>query len=350
MKLRHSHCRAVWTLSLLILGVCLLASAHDRSGNDCQPQFGPWTAPVNLGPPVNTVFTEVDPFISKDGRSLYFSCPDCPGGFGGYDLWVSRRASVNDPWGPPENLGPSVNTASNETNPALSNDEHKLYFTSNRPGGLGATDLYVSRRHNRRDDFGWQLPENLGAGINSAFNDRMATYFEDDETGDITLYFSSDRPGGPGSDDIYSSTLQTDETFGPAALVVELSSPASDKVPSIRRRDGLEIFLSSNREGSVLTPGGKPSPDLWVSTRPSTADPWSEPVNLGTVVNSPFDDARTSLSSDGTILYFASAQRAGNVSTLFDIWMTTRERLDGEDCGHDHRGDHQGCHSRHGRD
>jgi hypothetical protein len=305
----------------------LLGSASATSNDDGPAQFGPWSAPVNLGPPVNTIFTEVDPFISKDGLSLYFSSPDRPGGYGGFDLWVSQRASVNDPWGAPQNLGPTINSASNETNPTLSSDEHKLYFTSNRPGGFGATDLYVARRHNKRDDLGWQAPENLGGAINSTFNDRMATYFEDDSTGAIALYFSSDRPGGLGGDDIYVSTLQADETFGAAVLVTELSSPSNDQSPAIRRRDGLEFFVRSNRLGSVLTPGGKPSPDIWVSTRASTSDPWSVPVNLGPVINSPFDDGRPALSFDGETLYFAAAQRAGNASIFFDIWMTTRAKL-----------------------
>ncbi len=306
----------------------LLTSASAASDDEDVPQFGPWSAPVHLGPPVNTIFAEVNPFISKDGLSLYFSCLDCPGGFGSFDLWVSHRASVDDPWGAPQNLGPTINTPSNETNPTLSSDEHRLYFTSNRPGGFGATDLYVSRRHNKRDNLGWQLPENLGGAINTPAQERMATYFEDDDTGTITLYFSSDRPGGLGSDDIYASTLQPDDTFGPAVLVAELSSPSSDLFPVIRRRDGLEMFLGSNRPGSVLTPSGlRPSPDLWVSTRATTSDPWSAPVNLGPVVNSPFDDQRAALSFDGTTLYFNSAQRAGNVSPFFDLWVTTRTKL-----------------------
>lgn len=315
-------------MCLLLVGTAVQLAAHAALDDDGPPQFGPWSAPVNLGPPVNTVNAEVNPFISKDGRDLYFSCLDCPGGYPGFDLYVSHRDTVNDPWGPPQNLGSAINTPANETNPLLSPDEHKLYFTSNRPGGFGLTDLYVATRHNKRDNFDWQAPENLGGAINSTFNDRMATYFEDEEgTGGIYLYFSSDRPGGLGADDIYVSQLQPDHTFGPPTLVVELSSPAIDQHPMIRRRDGLEMFLTSNRPGSVLTPGGRPSPDIWVSTRATTSDPWSPPVNLGPVVNSPFDDQHPALSFDGTTLYFNSAQRAGNVSTFFDIWATTRAKL-----------------------
>ena len=82
--------------------------------------------------------------------------------------------------------------------------------TPNCSGGL---DLYVSRRHNKRDDFGWRTPTNLGSGVNSPFTDSGPAVFEDDETGSFTLYFSSDRDS-PGTEHIYASTLQEDETFG----------------------------------------------------------------------------------------------------------------------------------------
>ncbi len=173
---------------------------------------------------------------------------------------------------------------------------------------------------------------NLGSGVNTLADDQGPEYFEDDETGIITLYFASNRPGGPGGNDIYASTLnevKEDETFGPAVLVTELSSPFDDQGPAIRR-DGLEIFLGSNRPGSIPPPPGLPSQavDLWVSTRTRTSDPWSTPVNLGPVINSVFSDAGPALSRDGTELYFQSPFRSGNVGgTMFDIWKTTRTKL-----------------------
>jgi hypothetical protein len=109
-----------------------------------------------------------DSFISKKGLSLYFtsatcgsdpSPPGCRPGFGGWDIFVCQRATVNDPWGPAQNLGPAINTPYNEGAPSLSVDGHRMYFASNRPGGFGGNDLYVSRRHDKRDDFGWQPPE-----------------------------------------------------------------------------------------------------------------------------------------------------------------------------------------------
>jgi hypothetical protein len=283
---------------------------------DIEDQFSDWSAPANLGPPVNTVFAEIAPSISKDGLSLYFFS-ERPGSLGLNDIWVTRRASVDDPWLPPQVLGPAINTEHNENAPTLSLDGHRLYFASDRPGGFGGLDLYVSRRHNKRDDFGWQPAVKLGSGVNTSFNDAAPALFEDDGTGTITLYFHSDRVGGIGADDIYASTLNPDETFGPAVLVEELSSLSRDRLPSIRR-DGLEMFLGSNRPGTLGFL------DIWVSTRANTSDPWSTPVNLGSVINSAAGDARAVLSFDGTALYFHST-RTGD----FDLYVSTRSKLRG---------------------
>lgn len=298
---------------------------------DEPPQFSDWSAPIHLGAVVNSARPESNPFISKDGLSLYFTAGQKPGGVGLRDIWVSQRASVNDPWGPPQNLGATINTAAHESHPALSLDEHRLYFASDRPGGFGLFDLYVSRRRDKRDDFGWEPPVNLGSVVNTPANEQSkVALFDDAASGRVLIYFGSARLGGLGSDDIYVSSLGPDNTFGPAVLVEELSSPFEDRDPAIRR-DGLEMFLSSDRSG---THGSR---DIWVATRASTADRWSAPVNLGAVVNSPprppdveqANDGGPALSFDGTTLYFNSAFRAGNVSDMFDLWVTTRTRLKG---------------------
>ena len=299
--------------------------------DDDGPRFSDWSAPVNLGPVVNSFDSDFDPYISKDGLSLYFAAGrNRQPNFGLRDIWVSHRESVDEPWGPPQNLGATINTAAHESKPTLSVDGHRLYFASNRPGGLGGFDLYVSRRRDKRDDFGWESPVNLGSPINSAVSEESAlTFYEDEATGSLVIYFASNRPGLGGLD-IYRSALLPDGTFGPATLVEELSSPFADQDPSIRR-DGLEIYLASNR------PGTYGALDLWVSTRATTADPWSAPLNLGPVINTPprdpsleqANDFRPSLSFDGTTLYFNSAFREGNVSFMFDIWMATRSRIRG---------------------
>ncbi len=326
LALALASCRADSLGSTPTLAPGLLASEEA----DNPPQFSDWSAPVNLGPVVNTRFVDSDPFISKDGLSLYFVAGQGRGGSGLRDIWVSQRTSTTDPWGPPQNLGPTVNSAGQENSPTLSLDGHRLYFASNRAGAtsLGGFDLYVSRRRDKRDDFGWEAPVNLGSAVNTAADETDAAFFEDEATGATILYFASNRPGGPGGNDIYASTLLPDGTFGPALLVAELSTPLDDMQPAIRR-DGLELFLGSDR------PGTNGASDLWVATRASTTDLWSTPVNLGPVVNSPprppdveqSNDFRPALSFDGTALYFASALRPGNGSGMFDLWVSTRTRL-----------------------
>ena len=312
---------------------------------DEQPQYGPWSAPVNLGPVINSGSNEQHPAISKDGLSLYFASDRTgAGGLGGLDIYVSQRActDTDDPacaWQAPANLGPNVNSAGNDLAPTFSPDGHWLYFHSNGRGGCGGADLFVSHRHDKRDDFGWEPAENLGCVVNSAFNDAGPTIFEDEATGVTTLYFTvqNNPPTSDQGFDIYASTRIGDEgAFGPPALVPELSSPYRDTRTAIRR-DGLEIFLSSGRPGDDLVGHSAGSEDLWVSTRATTSDVWSPPLNLNLVnqqlggppINSPAFDGAPALSFDGTTLYFFSDRTDLGGFGKRDLYVTTRTRLGG---------------------
>src|SRR5437667_5217740 len=99
------------------------------------PQYSDWSAPVNLGPNINTASSERQVSITHQGLSLYFDS-DRPGGIGSNDIYVSQRTSVNAPWGPARNLGPIINTTSREFAPNFSPDDHWIYFASDRPGGF----------------------------------------------------------------------------------------------------------------------------------------------------------------------------------------------------------------------
>jgi len=334
------------SLAAILRPTAVFAECDDE-GERLGP-FGPWSRPVNLGPVVNSRFHERRCAISKDGLSLYITS-DRPGGVNGpnppppllhrLEIWVSQRASIDASWQAPVNLDafnttPVINAVGSGTaNPNLSADGHLLFFQSGRPGGYGGTDLYVSRRTNKRDDFGWQQPVNLGGLINTSYDEYSPSYFEDEETGIIVLYLASDRPGGPvgslpGSTHIYVSTLGDDGTFGPAVLVPELSSQYNESGTAIRR-DGLEIFVSSSRPGT-----GIPN-SIWVSTRDSTLDAWSTPVDLGSTVNSPgHGNVHPTLSWDGRALYFCSNRPGGfNAPNDFepgitgDLYVTTRRKL-----------------------
>lgn len=214
----------------------------------------------------------------------------------------------------PVNLGTNINTTGTEFSPTLIAGGLTLYFVSDKPGGCGGNDIYVSQRINTQSE--WGAAVNLGCQLNSPQSDITPSVFTD--TGGTTyLYFSSNRPGGPGMQDIYVSSLQPNGTFGAPALVAELNTPLNDLRPNIRVRDGLEIFFESNRTGTLgLT-------DLYVSTRAGISAPWSTPVNLGASVNSASGESRASLSFDGRELYFQSNRPGGAGGE--DIYVSRRQ-------------------------
>ena len=347
MRIKNTIRRLIWIVPMLICAGWVLTSVGAASDEgDDGPKFGPWSTPVNIGPPVDTADAgEFQPSVSADGLSLYFvrvGGTEDPATM--IDIWVAHRPTTHDPWGDPEKLPDTINSPTfNDVTPSITVDGHHLYFASMRTGPdkngvlpFGGNDIYLSRRQNKREDFGsggWQEAINVGPGVNTSYGESAPFVFEDESTGITTMYFQSSRPG-MGGVDIYASTLQPDETFGPAVRVAELSSPYNDQNPTISR-DGLEMYFASDRPGSAIGPDGVRLPDIWVSTRASTSDPWGTPVNLdqvnvalgGPAINSQFRDARPSLSFDGTTLYFHADSRPGNQSDFFDIWKTTRAKL-----------------------
>ena len=281
------------------------------------PKFSGWSAPINLGAPVNTPFNENAPALSKDRRSLYFAS-NRPGQLGNNDLYVSQWDDATG-WGQAVNLGPIVNSTATEFGPNLSRDGHWLLFHSNRqPGGFTpGIDIWVSYRENIHDDFGWQPPVNLGAGVNAPGLDTGPSVFENDDVGIPQIFFSSNRadPGNPAAVDIYVSDQMPDGTFGPARPVHELSSPQTEPGLSVRF-DGLEVFLFSAR------PGGRGGFDLWTATRETVFDNWSEPTNLGPGINTTSNDSAPHIASDRQTLYFSSDRTGGMGGG--DLWVTTR--------------------------
>jgi len=298
-------------VALLAFGMPCFASGPEAAGS----KFTDWSAPTNVSS-VNTSFGESAPAISKNGLSLYFAS-NHPGSIDEADLWVAQRSSVDDPWGPAVNLF-MLNSDAFDQSPALSRDEHYLFFGTNRPGGRGGLDIWVSHREQIHDDLAWEPPIPI-TEVNSSVNDAGPTYFEN-EGGRPQLYFQSQRPGGAGQADIYVSEQQEDGTWSAPQRVVELSTKFQEQRPSIRF-DGLEIVIQSNRPPSLGF-------DLWVSTRASVTDEWSAPVRVENV-NSPQTDAQPYLSGDGMTLYFSS-DRAGGAGGN-DLWLSTRQRRHGNE-------------------
>src|SRR5258706_10363522 len=128
-----------FALALIVGGMFALVMTQAPSA--LAQKYSEWSAPVSLGPVINSASNDQQPAISKDGLSLYFTS-NRPGGIGGFDIYVSQRASVDEPWGSPVNLGPTVNTTFDEGNPAFSRDEHLMFFQSKRPSGFGGIDIW----------------------------------------------------------------------------------------------------------------------------------------------------------------------------------------------------------------
>lgn len=152
---------------------------------------GEWGKSILL-PFISQEYSLGHPTLSPDGKTLYF-ISDMPGSYGGTDIYSCTKNG--DKWERPQNLGPSVNTEGNEMFPYISSDGI-LYFSSDGLPGLGGLDVFASRQLTNGN---WAKPENLRYPINTNSDDFGFIFDSKREIG----YFSSNRPGGQGDDDIY---------------------------------------------------------------------------------------------------------------------------------------------------
>ncbi|MCK4461901.1 MAG: PD40 domain-containing protein, partial [candidate division Zixibacteria bacterium] len=275
---------------------------------DLKMSFG---TPNHLGWDVNMNWTkDASPSVSADGLTLYFESHRLFGGYGAGDLWVTTRATTDDDWGRPTPLPEPVNSSYDEATPCVSADGLSLFFSSNRPGGYGNHDLWLTTRATK--DGSWGTPVNLGPMVNSSVGETKPSISADS----LSLFFDSDRPGGSGSWDIWLTSRPTsDDNWGaPVPLPPSVNSSSVDGEPSISV-DGLMLFFTSDR------PGGYGDFDLWVTTRKSTEDEWGTPVNLGPTVNQTYEDMGPCISADGSILYYTVGGPVGFLDLYeFDLW------------------------------
>jgi hypothetical protein len=313
------------------IGLALLAAVGVSGTAIAMPSdFSDWSpatrveAQAGTDPAFNGPGLDGCPFISRNEKTLYMAS-NRPGGLGGLDIWVSRRPAPDAPWGAPENLGAPVNSAANDFCPTIDRNDHSFYFVSNRAGGCGGADIYMTRHRTE----GWDAPANLGCDVNSAADEASPFPLPEPGKGKV-LYFSSVRSGGfaadpagaaAGDSDLYMSERDGGAYAAPV-LVPGANSAFEDGQPNVRR-DGRELFFFSNRPGTLGMA------DIYAATRSARSDPWSTPVNLGPTVNSADGaDTRPSLSWDGTTLYFGSTRAGGEGSS--DHYVTTREAVPGQ--------------------
>lgn len=160
-----------------------------------------WSEPENLGPNINTEFWESSPSLSPDNRVLYFSS-NRPGGYGGKDLYVSYR-NAEGKWSLAQNMGPTINTSGDELAPFIHPDNQTMYFTSDGLPGYGGSDIFVLRK---KVDGKWGDPENLGYPINTIENEGSLAVSADG----LTAYYASDRVDSRGGLDLYKFEMRPD--------------------------------------------------------------------------------------------------------------------------------------------
>ncbi len=207
-----------------------------------------WGTPVKLGPPVNSSTVDAGAIISTDGLSLYFTSLNRAGGYGSLDIWVATRATVSDPWGEPSNLGPTINTSQDDLGASISCDGRVLYFCRKAPPD-GPGDIYMSTRPTTNDP--WGEPVNLGPTVNSSYNDRGPCI----SPNGLLLFFSSNRPGGFGDRDLYMTRRATidDDWAIPVNLGPTINTSAYDCFVAILP-DGYTLYFASSRPGGVGGP------------------------------------------------------------------------------------------------
>ncbi len=237
-------------------------TACDRPGGmgSCDIYFsafndGKWTEPVNLRSPVNTSHWESQPSISADGKTLYFSS-NRPGGVGGKDLWYTTMDDRNQ-WNTPVNMGTRINTDGDEMSPFIHFDGKTLYFASDGLTGLGGFDIFMTRMNS---DSTWSEPQNLGYPINT-YNDEMGLVIE---SGGKKAYFSAVRDKIYGKDifyfDLYESVRPTPVSYLKGKVVDRQTGNLLKANYELINLSANKIIIKSTTDGSgnflVCLPSG----------------------------------------------------------------------------------------------
>lgn len=214
--------------------------AKKKDNFDCKiymsrKQGTSWSEPEILPFCKNDTFTYGHPVLSPDNSKLYFSS-DKNGGIGGHDIYVSNYVRKGRTWSEPVNLGKSINTKGDEVFPYWNKHDDKLYYSSNGLPGLGGLDLFRSKGSGTE----WSEPENLLKPMNSGGDDFGITF---DNLKDNHGFFTSDRDGGRGSDDIYEFDIKP--------LVFTLAGQVTD-CNSTRPLAGAIVHLSNDKDTSKL--------------------------------------------------------------------------------------------------
>jgi Tol biopolymer transport system component len=278
------------------------ASVDDATGDGGAIDARDIDAAVPLGPfgtitplaSLDTAGSEDDPTLTGDLLEIYFDRNS--------DIYFSVRATPTDPWPASQPLA-IVNTTSAETTCEITPDGLELFFSSNRGGGPGGTDIYVTTRPNRAAAFG--TPVMLSALASNA-EDVTPTPVGNSA---LVMYLSSNRAGTAGGYDLWRTTRPSRAQAWTVPVHVDSLATAGTETEPWVSPSETELYYS----GDGL--GGR---DLYLATRASVADPWSAPAAV-TELNSAGTEEDPWLSPDGHTMIFSST-RAGT----YDLYMATR--------------------------
>ena len=274
-----------------------------------------WSAPTNLGSVINTAAGEGSQCLSADGLTLLFDS-DRSGGQGKTDLWMSRRPTLIAPWSAPENLGATVNSSENEHVPTLSADGLALLFASDRGQSDKRYKLWWCHRESTTEP--WSKPTRQQLEVTAVAG--VSDYEPELAADGLSLLFTSfPRVGTHGLEDLWQCRRSTPtDLWGPVQnLGAIVNGPAKDMDPALSSDGRVLVFVSDR-------PGGQGKADFWWSSRPSLDAPWSAPQNLGKPVNSEVDELSPTLSADGQTLIYRSTRAGGRGGA--DLWTSRRVR------------------------
>ena len=195
-----------------------------------------WSEPVSISSVINTPLNEGACTISADGRKMIFTSCDRSDSRGSCDLYVSEKNG--EQWTKPSNLGSNINTKYWESQPSLSADGKILYFSSNRPGGLGGKDLWMSKQIDGK----WQLPKNLSPDINT-FKDEITPFIHPNG---VTLYFSSTGHVNMGGFDLFKTTYENEKWNEPTNLGYPINTHR-DEVALLITGDGKTAYFTQEK-------------------------------------------------------------------------------------------------------
>ncbi|RNI27941.1 hypothetical protein EFA69_17795 [Rufibacter immobilis] len=188
---------------------------------------GQWQAPVGVSKNINTELNEGAASLSGDGRVLVFTSCNRQDSYGSCDLYISYREG--NEWSAPKNMGRNVNTAAWDSQPSLSADGRTIYFASNRKGGQGGEDLWVTRQ---QEDGNWSIPVNLGPKVNTPGRENSPFLHASGNT----LYYATDGLPGMGGLDLFKIDREKDGWGTP----VNMGHPLNT------HRDESSIFISAD--------------------------------------------------------------------------------------------------------